>query len=587
MSIGVNCTFSPEEQFVMKLNTAFIGLMLVLLVSPLHAEIVNGGFENPSPPPYYDSIEGWNQSITLGGGYGFIGIGSPGHDSQQCVVLQASAMAYHSIVHISMGINQLFHVNAGQILSFDAELYESYNGIQIIYDPVTLQGSSGNSYYEAMSLYQSSWETYSFPAFTQDGDYLLSFNQEVMATWDPFTTGDGPAHAEAMLRIDNVQVPEPGAITLLIAFGLCLAACAYRRSKRSFCRQIVAVFVFSSCIVGMSQAATYSITDLGTYGDFGIPTGVNNSGQICGHCWSSELGADRAFLWQNGIGKQDLGTLEGNNSAAYGINNSGQVVGSSGNGDIGGDRAFIWQSNTGIQAVGSLGGIPSGARAINDNGQVVGSAGVAFFWQSGSAIQYIAGGYDAYAINDSGQIAGCSVPPFLWMAFPCIWQSSSETPQMIEGLGAIGPVGIDNSGRVLLNYTSSSGYNHAFFWQNGEMRDLGTLGLRSEAFDTNDSGQVVGYSYIDDSNSGQHAFLVDGSGPMQDLNDLINSSSGWTLYDAKAISDNGLIVGYGTIGGNSHVYLLTPVPEPSTIILLGIGAIGLVAYTWQRRNRPT
>jgi hypothetical protein len=70
---------------------------------------------------------------------------------------------------------------------------------------------------------------------------------------------------------------------------------------------------------------------------------------------------------------------------------------------------------------------------------------------------------------------------------------------------------------------------------------------------------------------------------MQDLNNLIDSASGWVLSRASGINAFGQIVGQGTIGGNTHAFLLTPVPEPSSLFLLGIAFI--LAFAWRRMRR--
>jgi len=54
-----------------------------------------------------------------------------------------------------------------------------------------------------------------------------------------------------------------------------------------------------------------------------------------------------------------------------------------------------------------------------------------------------------------------------------------------------------------------------------------------------------------------HAFVWHDGQPA-DLNDLIPIGAGWVLEYAFDVSDDGLIVGTGTLGGEPHAFLLTP-----------------------------
>jgi hypothetical protein len=61
--------------------------------------------------------------------------------------------------------------------------------------------------------------------------------------------------------------------------------------------------------------------------------------------------------------------------------------------------------------------------------------------------------------------------------------------------------------------------------------------------------------------------------------------SGWTFQYAEGINNGGEIVGWGTIGGVTHGFALLnyTVPEPSSLVLLAAGLLGLLACAWRKR----
>jgi probable HAF family extracellular repeat protein len=214
-----------------------------------------------------------------------------------------------------------------------------------------------------------------------------------------------------------------------------------------------------------------------------------------------------------------------------------------------------------MQDLGTLGGPVSMAHAINNLGQIAGEATIrdgthhAFLYRDGS-MQDLNGFLQnlnplveaswAYAINDLGQVVG----------------------------------------KAYIDGGTSSGSTFAFLYSDGVMQNLNTLGwYSSSALAINNKGQVVGKA-----NNGNpyndHAVLYSG-GVMQDLNNLIDPASGWTLTSATGINDNGWICGTGrNPSGNTRAFLLTPVPEPSTLVAftsLSLTGIGLAA--WRRRKR--
>jgi probable HAF family extracellular repeat protein len=323
--------------------------------------------------------------------------------------------------------------------------------------------------------------------------------------------------------------------------------------------------------------AEYIVTDLGTLGGTSsYAYGINASGQVVGQAEIPGWGF-HAFLYSDGK-MTDLGTFDGRSSSARAINDAGQVVGYSGN------RGFVYHNGT-MTDLGIHEGHPYG---INASGQIVGEGVItkqggwgAFLYNNGKVTDLgTLGGNGAIptGINTSGQVTGYS------------WKSPAgfgprraflySDGKMTELPAVIGWA-INASGQVV----GASGNGRAFLYSGGKVTELGTLdGIYSSAYGINDHGQVVGS--LSKGFPDSRAFLYS-DGKMVDLNSLLPTNSGWVLEQATGINNKAQIVGWGKVpSGRTHAFLLTPVeaPEPGSLTLLGLGALGLAGYAWRRRR---
>ncbi len=303
----------------------------------------------------------------------------------------------------------------------------------------------------------------------------------------------------------------------------------------------------------------YILVDVGT---FGGPSSyldepgntLNDSGAFIGsadstihdpnptQCWNLDCLVSSGFKWQDGS-RIALGPLPGGaSSAPFSANQFGMAAGVSQNGlvdpltGIPEIRAVTWQGGI-IRNLGTLGGNQSFTQMLNDAGQVIGWAlntlpdpfvgfmgtggtGAtqmrAVLWQGGQPRDLgTLGGGDAAAtfINDRGQITGAS------------FTNAIPNPA-----------------------TGGSPTMDPFFWDNGRMQDIGTLG-GTNGFPNalNGRGQVVGQSNLVGDQS-YHPFLWS-QGSLKDLGTL-----GGNYGAANSIDDFGRVVGWTTTSGDATAH---------------------------------
>jgi len=346
-------------------------------------------------------------------------------------------------------------------------------------------------------------------------------------------------------------------------------------------------------------AVQYEITDLGTLGGVSISaSGINDVGYVVGTIkyegTSEHPFPTRVFLWSPN--QTILLAPESQyQSNALSINNNCEIVGSAKINSESPTTAFYWNSQDGMQYFDMPEGTwYSAANGINNSGQIIiytrrtddywslthpcytGSFSTGF-----TPINFPTplGGF-ALDISDSGHIVGTALRNLgeFGTSRAYIWFNGQIT--FLNGLGGVSDRawGVNASG-VAVGQSFLSALpapkinpNHAALWSNGSAYDLGTLGgTNSCAYSINENGLIVGLAETVDGT--QHACLWQDT-QIFDLNNLLPVDSGWDyLKSAIDINIHGQIVGQGIIGGEEHAYLLTPVPEPCTLLLFALGGL--------------
>ncbi len=115
--------------------------------------------------------------------------------------------------------------------------------------------------------------------------------------------------------------------------------------------------------------------------------------------------------------------------------------------------------------------------------------------------------------------------------------------------------------------------------------DLGVLNTNfpsSEAYDINDSDQIVGISQIKNKPAEYSGFIYE-NGEMKNLTELIGCDTGWRIHEARSINNNGFITGTGFFNGEARAFMLrplagtAPICEDKSLNLDGGGSPSLIS----------
>lgn len=302
-------------------------------------------------------------------------------------------------------------------------------------------------------------------------------------------------------------------------------------------------------------APRYRVTDLGTLGGkFSVANGINNRGQVVGNA-ETERGKMRAFLWQNGQMSSLGSTADDVPSVAYDLNDSGLIVGTVGETFGPSSRGFSMQFGDKQFNLFEPDDVPGGTALMGVN-----NAGAMVGYQGDTEKGESAGGASGVIVSPDGKVSAAKDESVHMMLFDINSKNQVAGVIYVEDK----PFGV--------RLPQKDGFKPVAGSEAWAINDEGSLALaengqvvlwiktaQKEAklqqgpgfpLGINNRNQIVG-------NNAGRAQLYENRGSI-DLNTLIAPGSGWKLEGACDINDKGQIVGYGTIKGQTHGFLLSP-----------------------------
>jgi hypothetical protein len=367
-------------------------------------------------------------------------------------------------------------------------------------------------------------------------------------------------------------------------------------------------------VVGVASAtsftiANYTCTNLGGVPYSAIGTdpnfqayGLTDAGTVTGYGQNGDLGsvgapnvADQEQLtWtkSGGLATGYIGVPPGVYLYQPDVgNDSGTRVWTDGS-TYAGD---LWKNG----AVSSPSALSAGANWINSSGLVAagnmenGTPGSIYSTTSGTTVATLPG--TGLFINNDGIVGGTENswnPGFVYnySAGTTYWKAGTTTLSAFSSVQSV-----SQNDQYIAGIGSS--FNTALLYQgNGTSSPTLVKTLAGEGYAVNNIGWMGGDSDVAvDGQFSSTAWLWDGT-TQHNLNTEMHNqfpstvTSGFTICACWGINDsNQVLVWGGYLAGQQRVFesfLLTPIPtpEPSTLLLLASGAMGLAAYAWRKRK---